>query len=90
MGTKSDLIRECVALDPDATNQEIKQYCAQRGVSVDSNLLCAVVGPESKRLVSHRLDATMISQARQFIRNAGGTKQAKNIVDIVAKDYRYV
>ena len=90
MQTKSDLIRQCVAKYPDASNQEIKEYCAQRGVSVDSNLLCAVVGPESKRLGSHRLDSYMIDQAKKFIVDAGGLKQARNIVDLVAKDNRYV
>tara|TARA_Y100000592_G_C5478527_1_gene323892 strand:+ start:1839 stop:2111 length:273 start_codon:yes stop_codon:yes gene_type:complete len=90
MKTKSELIRECVGKYPDADNQEIKLYGAQRGVSIDSNLICAVVGPESKRLGSHRIDPHMLEQTRQLIVDAGGLKQARNIVDLVARDNRYV
>lgn len=90
MKTKSDLIRECLAKYPDADNQEIKLYAAQRGVSIQSNLICAVAGNESTRLTKHRIDHIIIEKARWLIKESGGLKQARNILEIAAKEYRYV
>lgn len=90
MKTKADLIRECVAKYPDADNAEIRMYAAQRGVSVQANHITAVVGPESKRLVKHRIDPMMIETAKRLMVDAGGAKQARNIIDLVAKDHRHV
>lgn len=90
MKTKSDVIRECIAKYPDADNQEIKLYAAQRGMRVEANLICAVAGNQSTRLTTHRIDKLIIEKARWLIKESGGIKQARNILEIAAKEARYV
>jgi hypothetical protein len=83
--TKSDAIRGVTKDNYCLTNDEIKREVRrQYGLTVESNLIAGVIGPEKHRLGTRTYEDGLKRQAKDLIINSGSFKQAKNLLYLVA------
>ena len=84
MKSKSEIIREYVRANPNASNKEIKTYGKSQGVYIASNLIAGVVGPEKNRLGWSHYTPELRTYAERFINLAGGFDAAKRLLYVAA------
>ena len=80
---KTDMIREVVKLNLQASNKKIKELVwAKHGVRVGSNEVINAVGSERERLSYGRTPDHVLKVGNEFIRVCGNYDQARRILAV--------
>jgi hypothetical protein len=91
-GTKSQAIRDYLAMKPDATPKVIKAALAEKGIRVGDSLISQIKykspRPGNGRLSKDESEAVSLSHllaAKALASRVGGVEQARRTIEILAR-----
>lgn len=82
---KSEAIREQLRVSKDHSPVAIVKALKAKGISVTTSLVGVVKHSRRKSKKASRIGrhAAILTQARQFLRDAGGPEEAKQLIDLI-------
>lgn len=82
---KSEAIREQLKISKDHSPTAIVKALKAKGITVTTGLVSVVKNMRRKSEKASRIGrhAAILTQARQFLRDAGGPDEAKQLIDLI-------